>query len=291
MEFQPWHVGLAVFFMIACFISWWEVEKRHNSSRLAAYIRGELPRDKPLDIKRGFINAVLKLTRPLLPKPQVLERWELIIYRAGMEIKPEELYALRWTSGVVMGALTSLLFTPNYTWMLAAGIFNGLMFYLLPASYVKGRAKMRQARAQDEVLKYVGMLEKVCRAGLDIKAGVRRVADRMPGVLSAEFDTAFDQRRRMRFSEAIESLKKRIGVKDVDLLVDALQQAERGANIVTILQDQAQRIRRSTWERHAQAAQKAPLKMLAPLFLFIFPPLFVLMLGPVAMNLKTVFTI
>lgn len=287
-----WQISVATFFSVFMFTAWYVVEKKRSNSLLASFIRGELTSEAEpeLDIRQNVMRMMVGLFRPFLPGPQALEKWQVIIYRAGINnLKPEELYAVKWCAGVVMGIFMSLFFYPHLIWMATAGIFSGLLWYLLPGSVIAGKAKARQKKAQRDVLAYTGMLEKVCRAGLDMKAGVRKVADRMPGVLSAEFDRAYDQTRRMRFAEAMEDLKKRLGVRDVDMLVDALLQADRGANIVNILQDQAQRIRKSTMERYAQEAQKAPLKMLLPLFLFIFPPLFVLMLGPVLLNLKGVF--
>lgn len=280
-----------MFFSVISITAWYIIEKKRSSSFLASYIRGEITFDNPdLDVRTNVMRILVGLTKPFLPNEKAMKKWEMVLYRADIDnLKPEELYAIRWSLGVLMGILTSILFLPNVGEMLAAGLFSGLLWYLLPGSYVTGKAKARQKKAQTEVLPYTVMLEKVCRAGLDIKAGVRRVADKMSGVLSKEFDRAFDQTRRMRFSEAIDELRKRVDVKDVNLLVDALLQADQGANVVNILQDQTQRINKSTWERFAAEAQKAPLKMLLPLFLFIFPPLFVLMIGPIAMNMGTLF--
>lgn len=292
--FQPWHIALAVFFMILFFLSWWVIERKKSSSKTAAYIRGEIGEEitEKQSIFRRLINLMLVISAPILPKQQELEKWELILYRANMDyLKPEELYVIRLACGVIMGAVMSLIFMPHYIWMLLAGVFNGFMWYLLPASFVSSKAKVRQAKAQEEVFNYVNMLEKICKAGLDIKAGIRSAAKNMPGVLSQEFEKAFDQMRHKRFKEAMEDLKKRLEIKDVDLLVDALLQSERGANVVVILRDQAERIRKSNWERHAQAAQKAPLKMLIPLFIFVFPPLGVFMVGPMAIELAAAFKI
>lgn len=92
-------------------------------------------------------------------------------------------------------------------------------------------------------------------------------------------------------AEALESLGKRCGVADLQSVVAALLQADSlGVGIGTVLRAQSQHLRTRRKQRAQEAAMKAPVKMLFPLVLFIFPSIFIVTLGPAVIRIIDVFS-
>ena len=82
--------------------------------------------------------------------------------------------------------------------------------------------------------------------------------------------------------EALRAMARRVAIPDVRSLVGALVQAdELGASVGAVLRIQAEQIRQRRFERAEKLANEAPVKLLGPLVLFIFPAVFLVLLGPV----------
>ena len=81
--------------------------------------------------------------------------------------------------------------------------------------------------------------------------------------------------------EALRELSERVTVDDITSLVSAVIQADQlGVGISNILRIQAEQVRTKRRQQAEELAMKAPIKMLFPLVFFIFPTLFVVLLGP-----------
>jgi tight adherence protein C len=81
--------------------------------------------------------------------------------------------------------------------------------------------------------------------------------------------------------EALRDMSKRFEVEDLNSLIASLIQADQlGISIGGVLRNQAQQIRQKRRQRTEEKAQKAPVKMMIPLVFFIFPSVFITILGP-----------
>jgi tight adherence protein C len=90
--------------------------------------------------------------------------------------------------------------------------------------------------------------------------------------------------------EALRNLAERTGVDDLRSLVAMLIQADRfGTSIAKAVRVYADSLRTKRRQRAEQAAQKAAVKLLFPLSCFLFPTLFIAILGPAALNLIDTF--
>ena len=86
--------------------------------------------------------------------------------------------------------------------------------------------------------------------------------------------------------EALRQMARRIDLPDVRSVVNALVQAdELGVSVGAILRIQADQIRQRRFERAERLANEAPVKLLFPLLFFIFPAVFLILLGPVVYRL------
>jgi len=86
--------------------------------------------------------------------------------------------------------------------------------------------------------------------------------------------------------DALKELSERTGVPDLVSFINAVVQAETmGTSIAAVLRVQAEQMRTRRRQRAEQAAYQAPIKMIFPLVLCIFPTLFIVILGPAAINI------
>ena len=81
--------------------------------------------------------------------------------------------------------------------------------------------------------------------------------------------------------ESLREMARRIDVPDVTSFITALVQADQlGVAIGNVLRVQSEQMRERRAQRARETAQKAPVKMMIPLVLFVFPALFVVIMGP-----------
>jgi tight adherence protein C len=158
----------------------------------------------------------------------------------------------------------------------------GLIGFFMPFYLVKSRARQRQNAIIKSLPDAFDLITTCVEAGLGLDAALARVAEKVEGPFSQELnralrDVALGKARR----EALKELGDRTGVVDLIQFVNAVIQAEAmGSSIGQVLRVQADTLRVRRRQRAEEAAYKAPVKMLFPLVLCIFPTLFIVILGP-----------
>src|SRR6266853_3899484 len=162
---------------------------------------------------------------------------------------------------------------------LALGAGGG---YMLPQFMLSRKARTRQ---QDILLSLpyaIDILSISVEAGMGFDAGVGYTMRKIKGPLSDEFAKTLNEIRlgKPRL-EALEDLGNRTGVEELKTFVTAVVHASRlGGSITNTLRIQADSIRVRRRQRAQEQAMKAPIKIVFPLVLFIFPALFIVILGP-----------
>lgn len=162
-----------------------------------------------------------------------------------------------------------------------AGMVALIGFYL-PFYLVKSRCRARQNAIIKSLPDAFDLITTCVEAGLGLDAALARVAEKVSGPFADELsralrDIALGKSRR----EALKEVGERTGVPDLIQFTNAVIQAEAmGSSVGTVLRVQAEQLRVKRRQRAEQAAYKAPVKMLFPLVLFIFPTLFIVILGP-----------
>lgn len=158
---------------------------------------------------------------------------------------------------------------------LAAGTF-------LPHYYLSIKKKARNKSALKELPDILDLLTVSLEAGLGFDSAVSKVVSKKDGVLSAEFHRSLEELRLGRTRrEALSGIKNRVEVDEVRAFISSILQAEKlGIGMVQVLRVQSNEVRERRRQRAEEEAMKAPVKMLFPLVLFIFPTLFIVLLGP-----------
>lgn len=146
--------------------------------------------------------------------------------------------------------------------------------------------KKRQKLVQKTLPDVLDLITIAVEAGLGFDAAMDRVGNRYEGAMGEELVRTNNEIRMGRpWNDAMKDLAARTGVEDVRSLVTALIQAkELGVNLGNVLRAQSLKLREERARRAREQAQKAPTKMMFPLILFIFPTLFIVLIGPAALK-------
>jgi tight adherence protein C len=160
--------------------------------------------------------------------------------------------------------------------------FVGLLGMGAPIISVSGRIKRRRESIERALPDILDLLVVSVEAGLALEGALQRVSARGADPLTQEIQRMLNEvalgRRRY---DALVSLGVRCGVQPLQTLVNAMNQAERsGMHLGPVLRAQSEQIRMRRRQAAEEKAMKAPTKMLLPLVLFIFPTMFLVILGP-----------
>lgn len=166
------------------------------------------------------------------------------------------------------------------------GMFGLFIATFLPSFYLKQKTQARNKLALRELPDFLDLLTVSIEAGLGFDSALSKVVAKKDGVLSTEFQRCLEEMRLGKTRrEALTGVRDRVTIDDVKSLIGSIIQAEQlGIGMVQILNVQSLEIRESRKQRAEEQAMKAPIKMLFPLVLFIFPCIFIVILGPVVIN-------
>ncbi|MEL7209328.1 MAG: type II secretion system F family protein, partial [Actinomycetota bacterium] len=157
-----------------------------------------------------------------------------------------------------------------------------------PSSSLNRAVETRQKAVQKSLPDVLDLLVISVEAGLGFEQAVDRVIENVPGELSDEFARVLGETQAgSSRSDALRSMQERVDTPEVRSFVLAMIQADTfGVSIGRVLRAQADEMRIKRRQLAQEKAQKAPVKMMIPMVLCIFPALFVVVLGPAMINIS-----
>jgi tight adherence protein C len=210
---------------------------------------------------------------------------------AGMRhVSPEGFLAAKGIFACVGGVFGLMLVAA--TGFAPAGFFIFLMCvgmgYMVVPFIVGSRARRRADAVVATLPDALDLLAVSVEAGLGFDGAVAKLTEHMEGPLTDEFSIALGE---MRIGEsrpeALKRLATRIDTPEIAAFVRALIQADQlGISLGRILKLQAQDTRNKRQAAAEEKAGKAPIKMIFPTAMFIFPSMFIVVLGPAMIGLK-----
>ncbi len=153
-----------------------------------------------------------------------------------------------------------------------------------------------RSQRQGEIIKSLpdsfDLITTCVEAGLGLDAALTRVSEKVKGAFSDDLAVTLREigmgRNRV---EALHDLADHTGVADLSMFVNAIIQAEQmGTSIGQVLRVQSEQMRIRRRQRAEETAAKAPVKMIFPLVLCILPTLFIVIMGPAAIQVYQSFT-
>jgi tight adherence protein C len=169
--------------------------------------------------------------------------------------------------------------------MIAAGVG-----FLAPNWWLSSAIGKRCERLRNGLPDTLDMLVISVESGLGLDAAFQRVGDEMRKVhpvLSEELQlVTMESQMGIPRSEALGNLASRSGLDEMRSLTAIINQAERfGTSIARALRNQSDALRTKRRQAAEERAQKTTVKLMAPLILFIFPAILVVLAGPAALKM------
>ena len=215
-------------------------------------------------------------------------------------VQPHEIIALRVLMPLGLGVLCCALLHVAIPYM-PSTIGEGLarrqyalfaiilvLFGFLPDSWLKKSVKRRHASIERALPFVLDLLTLSVESGLDFMSGIQRIIKhREIDPLGEELVRVFREIQVGRTrKEALQNMATRVGHSDIRSVTNALIQAdELGTGIGQALRIQADQIRTKRFQRAEKLGNEAPVKLLFPLTAFIFPAVFLVLLGPVILQM------
>jgi tight adherence protein C len=158
-----------------------------------------------------------------------------------------------------------------------------------PTFYLDQRSSTRIARIDYEIPELVDILVTTVEAGVGFLAALQLAARRVREPLGQELRVMLrEQAMGLTLDEALQNLGTRTNSANLRMFVQAVLQGETlGVSIGKILRDLAVDMRKRRRQMAEERAQKAPIKLLFPLIIFILPAMFVILLGPALYDVAT----
>jgi tight adherence protein C len=237
---------------------------------MTAGLAGSLGRALPSSVMARMEERLLIAGEPMSASSFLILRLICFVLLAGLPM-------LLLSAGMLKLSLTGIVVTGGFT---AAGA-------LLPNMWLSQRVTQRQGQIIKSLPDAFDLITTCVEAGLGLDAALARVAEKVEGPFAEELsralrDIALGKQRR----DALRELGRRTGVPDLISFVNAVIQAEQmGSSVGAVLRVQAEQLRMRRRQRAEAQAYKAPVKMLFPLVLFIFPTLFIVILGPAVITI------
>lgn len=159
--------------------------------------------------------------------------------------------------------------------------------YMIPDVLVHGRGAERQKKIELELPNMLDQMLISVEAGLGFEAAMSRVGKNGRGPLAAEITrTLQDMQAGRSRKESYIAMAERVEVPDLRSFVRAVVQADTyGIAIASVLRVQAKQMRIKRRQRAEEKAMKLPVKVLFPLIFCILPALFIVIIGPAAINI------
>lgn len=191
---------------------------------------------------------------------------------------------LRIFAGV--GVAVVVFFVMNLRGAFASALLFALAGFLvglyLPNLWLRSRIGRRQKGIARSLPDMLDRMSICVDAGLGFEAAIQKASQQGKDELALEFRRVIGELRLgIPRGQALRHLVDRTGVAEVASFVAVLVQADQlGIAIRDVLHTQSAHMRMRRRQRAEEEAQKAPIKMLIPLVLFIFPAMFAVILGP-----------
>jgi tight adherence protein C len=250
------------------------------------------------DAAEGATSRIAEWIRRHMPaawsdRPEVSDR---LIHAGFDSVTAPAVYGAAWLASAFLVPAAALVVAPRsrpglYVACFALALAIGLV---APRAVLDRLAQRRQERLRRGVPDALDLLVVCVEAGVSLDAAILRVAKEMRELHPALAQEFLIVNRRvnagMQRERALHGLAVRTGLEELRGLTSNMIQSERwGTSIATVLRIYAEGLRRKRKQTAEKKAATAPLKMLFPLGFFIFPSIFVVVIGPALIKIYAMF--
>jgi tight adherence protein C len=232
---------------------------------------------------RGLARFTLQFT----PENQIESiRHQIELAGKTQSMEPVMFFGQRIALTLAFGVGAFVLFFFFANWGVVKGVLatigGALLGYYLPVLQLRGAISRRQDGIIKALPDALDLLTICVEAGLGFEQAMGKVYEKWDNDLSMAFGRVLQEiQLGKRRGEALRDMSRRMEVNDVTSFVAALVQAEQlGVSISKILRIQSDQMRVKRRQRAQEKAQQAPVKMMIPMVLLIFPSIWIALMGP-----------
>jgi tight adherence protein C len=287
-------IGIALLFFVASAIGFFTLAVAWLEPSSAVGMRLKVllgaTKRKPVSRSERIEKALEPLARALPRSPDRVSKTVLILMQAGYR-EPKHLTIYTGTRILIAGLFFLLPLVTGWgakspLLLIALPLFG----FLLPRFILVRKRKARQKRIRLALPDALDLLTICVEAGLGLDHAIKRVGDEVRHAhidLSTELELVnIEMRAGKSRAEALRNLAMRSGVDDVKALVAVLVQTDRfGTSVAQALRVHSDSLRTERRQRAEEAAAKTTIKMVPVLVFFLFPSMFIVTIGPAAIQL------
>lgn len=278
------------------------MQRRGEISAVGATLARSTPDLRDMQLRQPFSDRVLRpglrrlyhMGRYFTPSRTIAQIQETLIIAGlpgGMTVT--DFLGLRFLVGASFGTLIFVILITRQS-PVQAFLFAFITFVLglyIPNFWLRSKARSRQKAISRALPDVLDMMSICVDAGLGFEAALQKVAFEANHELALELRRVISEIRvGVSRADALRHLVERTQVPDVASFVAVLVQADRlGIAIRNVLSTQSIQMRIQRRQRAEEEIGKAPIKIMIPMVLFIFPALFVVILGPAIPRLMDAF--
>jgi tight adherence protein C len=238
-----------------------------------------------------IMQAVASLTQSFTPQ-EALEKTQHRIDLAGNPngLTPPVFWAIRIVTTFGLLFLLGFVFTisgnlpPIQAVLFTVG--GGVMGFILPPLWLSSKVSTRQNEIIKSLPDALDLMTICVEAGLGFDAAMTKVAEKWDNEMSVAFNRVIQEIQLGKLRrEALRDMAASIDVADVTSFTASIIQADQlGVSLAKVLRIQADQMRIKRRQRAEEKAQQAPVKMVLPMVFFIFPTIYLVLLGPAAIQ-------
>ncbi len=251
--------------------------------------------------KESVARKVLDKVAPIAVRPSMtsnveeMSKLRMRLAAAGLrsDTAPKTFLASKTIVAILLGMATLIFcLAKSYELPMVAGVtmIGMAVGFASPDFWLSMATSKRAEMIRNGLPDTLDLLVISVESGLGLDAALQRVGDEMRPVhpaLSEEIQiVTLESQMGIPRSEALMNLTNRTGIDEVRSLVAIVNQAERfGTSIARALRNQSDALRTKRRQAAEERAQKTTVKLMAPLILFIFPAILVVLAGPAALKM------
>ncbi|HEX7102475.1 MAG TPA: VWA domain-containing protein [Nitrolancea sp.] len=275
--------------------------QRERQSRLAYFVGGagdqqSVAGSRSLfgELAVGVARVIAGIITRILPPNQVQRLSRQLMYAGNpMGWRVAQFVAAKFVLGVtglIIGALL-MLRSDNLGRGLIMTIAFGFLGYRLPTFWIKRRIKARRDSILRALPDALDLLTICVEAGLSLDGAMLEVVNRWDNALSDEFGIVLAELKMGRGRrDALRGMADRVGLLEVTTFTSAMVQAdELGMGIARTLALQSQQLRTKRKQRAEKLAHEAGVKMVVAMGVLIMPALFMIIMSPAVVQIRTMF--
>jgi tight adherence protein C len=238
-----------------------------------------------------FFNRIGQFATRFTPQA-TLENARQRLEMAGnpLQMDPAFFLTLRFIQAVMFGGSILAIFIigdRNMVQGLAVTAIFTVIGFFFPDMWLSGRIRARQKAIFRGMPDALDLLTICVEAGLGFDAAMSRVHEKWENDLALELGRVIQEIRLGKLRrDALRDMADRLGVPEMTSFVAAVIQSEQlGVSMAKVLRIQSDQMRVRRRQMAEEEAHRAPIKMVFPIGLLIFPSLLLILLGPAAMLL------